>query len=156
MKLIERHQHIFFYIHLLDTDIVINCSATPPDDDVIKWKHFALLPFALRIHRSPVNSAHKGQWCGALVFSLTCAWINGWVNNREAGDLRRHLTHYDVSVMARYQHSKIQGPISILRSHLTSLRIPIIKVMRSHDRFIFIKGNLIPGKTVYILRRSPG
>ena len=30
---------------------------------------------------SPVNSRHKGQWCGALMFSLICAWINGWVNN---------------------------------------------------------------------------
>ena len=40
-------------------------------------------------HRSPVNSPHKGQWRGALMFSLICAWINGWVNNREAGDLRR-------------------------------------------------------------------
>ena len=39
-------------------------------------------------HRSPVNSPHKGQWRGALMFSLICAWINGWVNNREAGDLR--------------------------------------------------------------------
>ena len=25
--------------------------------------------------------------------------INGWVNNREAGDLRRHRAHYDVIVM---------------------------------------------------------
>ena len=24
---------------------------------------------------------------------------NDWVNNREAGDLRRHRAHYDVSVM---------------------------------------------------------
>ena len=36
---------------------------------------------------------------GALVFSLICAWIIGWVNNREAGDLRRHRTDYDVTVM---------------------------------------------------------
>ena len=35
----------------------------------------------------------------ALVFSLICVWINGWVNNREAGDLRRHRAHYDVIVM---------------------------------------------------------
>ena len=41
-------------------------------------------------HRSPVNSPHKGQWTRALMFSLIWAWINGWVNNREAGDLRRH------------------------------------------------------------------
>ena len=34
------------------------------------------------------------------MFSLICAWINGWVNNREAGDLRRHRGHYDVNVMA--------------------------------------------------------
>ena len=27
------------------------------------------------------------------------AWINDWVNNREAGDLRGHRGHYDVSVM---------------------------------------------------------
>ena len=40
-----------------------------------------------------------GQWRGALMFSLICAWINGWVNNREAGDLRRHRAHYDVTVM---------------------------------------------------------
>ena len=47
----------------------------------------------------PVNSPHKGQWRGALMFSLICVWINGWVNNRESGDLRRHLGHYDVIVM---------------------------------------------------------
>ena len=40
---------------------------------------------------SPVNSPHKGQWHRALMFSLICAWLNGWVNNREAGDLRCHL-----------------------------------------------------------------
>ena len=55
--------------------------------------------FVRGIHRSPVNSSHKGQWRGALMFSLVCVWINGWVNNREAGDLRRHRAHYDVIVM---------------------------------------------------------
>ena len=33
------------------------------------------------------------------MFSLICVWINDWVNNREAGDLRRHRGHYDVNVM---------------------------------------------------------
>ena len=69
-------------------------------DDVIKWKHFPRYwPFVRGIHRSPVNSPHKGQWRGALMFSLICARINGWVNNRETGDLRRHRTHHDVIVM---------------------------------------------------------
>ena len=70
-------------------------------DDVIKWKHFPRYwPFVWGIHRSPVNSPHKGQWRGALMFSLICAQINGWVNNREAGDLRRHQAHCDVIIMS--------------------------------------------------------
>ena len=69
-------------------------------DDVIKWKHFpSHWPFGRGIQRSPVNSPHKGQWRGALMLSLICAWINDWVNNREAGDLRRHPAHNDVIVM---------------------------------------------------------
>ena len=36
----------------------------------------------------------------SLRFALfICAWIKGWVNKSEAGDLRRHLPHYDVTVM---------------------------------------------------------
>ena len=69
-------------------------------DDVIKWKHFPRYwPFVRGIHRWPVNSPHKGQWRGALMFSLISAWINGWVNNREAGDLRRHRAHCDFAVI---------------------------------------------------------
>ena len=70
-------------------------------DDVIKWKHFPRnWPFVRGIHRSPVNSPHKGQWRGALMFTLICVWINDWVNNREAGDLRRYRAHCDVIVRA--------------------------------------------------------
>ena len=69
-------------------------------DDVIKWNHFPRYwRFVRGIHRSPVNSPHKGQWRGALMFSLISAWINGWINNRETGDLRRHCAHYDVAVI---------------------------------------------------------
>ena len=69
-------------------------------DDVIKWKHFPRYwPFVRGIHRSPVNSPRKGQWRGALMFNLICTQIKGWVNNREAGDLRRNRAHYDVTVM---------------------------------------------------------
>ena len=61
-------------------------------DDVIKWKHFPRhLPFVRGIHRSTVNAPHKGQWRGALTFSLICVWRNDWVNNHEAGDLRPYL-----------------------------------------------------------------
>ena len=56
-------------------------------------------PLCEEIHRPPVNSSHKGQWRGALMFSLICAWTNGWVNNLDAGNLRRNRANYDVTVM---------------------------------------------------------
>ena len=72
------------------------------------WRHqmetfSALLALYAGNSPVPVNSPHKGQWRGALMFSLICAWIIDWVNNREAGDLRRHRGHYDVSVMSNLQ-----------------------------------------------------
>ena len=74
--------------------------STNVHDDIIKWKHFLhYWPFVRGIHRSPVVSPHKSQWRRALVFSLIWAWTNGWANNRDAGDLRCHCAHYDVTVM---------------------------------------------------------
>ena len=88
-------------------------------DDVIKWKHFPRYwPFVRGIHRSRVNSPHKGQWRGALMFSLIYARMNEWVNNREAGDLRRHRAHYDVTVMITYFIFPQDGSIR----HSTSLK----------------------------------
>ena len=80
-------------------------------------------PFVRRIHWSPVNSPHKGQWRGALMFSLICIRINGWVNNHEAGDLRRYRAHYDVTVMHSDNDTMIPVPgyiymIRITTSHL--------------------------------------
>ena len=44
-------------------------------NDVIKWKYFTRYwPFVRGIHRSPVDSPHKGQLRGAFMFSLICAW----------------------------------------------------------------------------------
>ena len=58
-------------------------------------------PFVKGINRPPTDSPHKGQWRGALVFSLVCAWRNGSENNRDSGDFRRHRAHNDVTVMIR-------------------------------------------------------
>ena len=72
-------------------------------DYVIKWKHFShYLPFERGIRRPSVNSPHKGQWPRALMFALVCAWTNGGVNSRFAGDLRRHRAHYDVTAMTSF------------------------------------------------------
>ena len=64
-------------------------------DYVIEWKH---IPQYWPLARLPVNSPHKGQWRGALMFFI-CAWINTWVNSRKTCDLRRHHAHCDVIVM---------------------------------------------------------
>ena len=72
----------------------------PCHDDVIKWRPFPRYwPFVRGIHRSPVISPYRGHWSGAWLFSLICAWTNDLVNNRDADDLRRHRTNYDVTVM---------------------------------------------------------
>ena len=69
-------------------------------DDVIKWKHFPRYwTFVRGINRWPVNSPHKGQRRGALMFSLICTWVN----NQNAGDLRRQHVHYDVIVLCIFQ-----------------------------------------------------
>ena len=79
------------------------CSMTRPC--IFAWWRHQMETFsawlALCAGKSPVpvNFPHKGQSSGALMFSLICAWINHWVNNRDAGDLRRHRGHYDVNVM---------------------------------------------------------
>ena len=86
------------------------CTSSCLHDDVIKWKHFPRYwPFVRGIHRSPVNSPHKGQWRGALMFTSICFRKNGWVNNCEAGDLRRNRAHYDVIVMGYINSWMING-----------------------------------------------
>ena len=103
-----QNSHVYSFTHWRLGDVavifkvfVLNSILDWIHDDVIKWKYFPRYwPFVREIHRSPVNFPHKGQWRGALMFALICVWINGWVNNREAGDLRRYRPHYDAIVMS--------------------------------------------------------
>ena len=75
------------------------CCTLGAHDDAIKSKRFPrYCPFVRGIHRSPVDSPHKGQWRGALMFSLICTWTNSWANNGDAGDFRRHRVHYNNTV----------------------------------------------------------
>ena len=68
------------------------------------WRHqmkplSTLLALCVGNSPVPVNSLHKGQWCSAVMFSLICTWINDWVNNHKAEDLRCHHGHYDINLM---------------------------------------------------------
>ena len=118
-------------------------------DDVIKWKHFSRYwPVVRGIHWSPVNSPHKGQWCGALMVSLICAWITSWVNNREVDDLRRHRGHYDVTLMdclfENYNElTLIYGCVDILWHLPLELHIYVSDMMTSSNGNIFrVTGHL--------------
>ena len=106
---------------------MINCYIWISNDDVIKWKHFLRYwPFVQGIHRGPVNSPHKGQWRGALMFSSICVWIISWVNNRESGDLRRYRAHYDFIVMQPCrQHLSTFGYHFVLSN---KINMPITKI----------------------------
>ena len=120
------------------------------NDDVIKWKHFPRIwPFVWGIHRSPVNSPHKGQCRRAVMFSLICTWINAWVNNREAGDWRRHRAHYDVIVM-QFVHSGLMNENSVTWN--LKLEKKNIKQNSTHHVQITKKANIT--KFVLILRGS--
>ena len=73
--------------------IVVDYIIVTPSLLESAWRRHQMETFsallALCAGNSPVlmNSPHKGQWRGALMFYLICVWINGWVNNREAGDI---------------------------------------------------------------------
>ena len=107
-------------------------TAFPGHDDIIKWKHFPpYWHFVLWIHRSPGNSPHKGHRRGALMFSSIGAWKSGWINNREASDLRRHRAHYHVTAMNPQPFMKLEFHcrIALIKYHTMT------RHRRSFNRF---------------------
>ena len=83
-----------------ESEQILSHNNQPKLDGIIKWTHFLhYWSFVWGIHRSLVNSLHKGQWCRDLMFSLICPITNGWARNQDASDLRCHHAHYDVTVM---------------------------------------------------------
>ena len=154
------------YVHLLNGPVPVNFIARLQHDDVIKWKHFPRYwPFVLGIHRSPVNSPHTGQWRGALMISLIWACINGWVNHRKAGDLRRHRTHYDVTVMSLNSLPSVHpvahplqtlpsGPYRMLATAIDAL-IPAYNSRLSHSAGYYYRYEQVPhGVYLYVTHNA--
>ena len=122
-KLTPRHLQPWWWRRMIDThpghhdDVIIRMILI--ENGVIwdsKWDQYHALrmfswwrhqmeafprrwPFVRGIHRSPVDSPHKGQWRWALMLPLMYVWTNDWANNRDGGDLRRQRVNYDVTVM---------------------------------------------------------
>ena len=103
------------------------------------WRHqmetFSAL-LAICAGNSRVNSPHKGQWRGALMFSSICAWINGWINNREVGDLRRNRAHYDVTVMLKQTQCS-------QRWWITITKVRLVKLWRPTGFFLYHPPNIL-------------
>ena len=111
------HQHNFVTIHSISLRFTVT-------DEYVGRSQFAAFVVISQYMMTPSNrnifrftgplcgefTGHwwihpqKGQWRRALIFSLACTWINRWVNNREAGCLRRHRAHYDVIIMILSTH----------------------------------------------------
>ena len=124
-----QYMYLYYFIYCLFRYTYISilvykyCVSECFYNDVTKWKHFPRYwPFVRGIHRSPVDSLHKGQRHRVVIFSLLCT--NYWANNRDAGDLRRPHTHHDVTVMCH--------TFSIFRS------IPTQRVYASNSAFCWV------------------
>ena len=104
------------------------------------WRHqmetpSALLAICAGIHRSPVNSSYKGQWCGAVMFPLICVWIDGWVwinGNVSTAVLEEQLTN------TKSQRGSI--------SHYNYWFVTTAKTMASSNRNIFRVTGLLCGE----------
>ena len=72
-------------------------------DDIIRWKHFPR-------YRSLCGEITGHRWISRTTASnaelFICAWTNGCANNRDAGDLRHHCAHYDVTVRCFATHMR--------------------------------------------------
>ena len=64
----------------------------------------------------PVNSPHKGQWCRTLMFSLIWASTNDRINNRDAGDMKRHHAHYDINEMCLHHNTLFRADSRLVPS----------------------------------------
>ena len=100
-------------------------------DDIIKWKHFPCYwPFVQGIHRSTVNSPHKGQWRRALIFSLICT-----LNKQSWGWWFETLSHphYDIIVMTQASliYTAMLSNMLAWNVHLQSIELCFL-IVESH------------------------
>ena len=97
---------------------------------------------------SPVTGKFLAQRPVTRSFDVffECARINGWVNNREVGDLRRHCAHYDVIVISHLnriitKHYEAYSVCIILRLYHMFLK----SMMTSSNGSIFCVTGLYEG-----------
>ena len=107
-------------------------------DDVIKWKHFPRYwPFVRGIHRSPVNSPHKGQWRDIRCFffhlrlnkRLSKLWWDWWFETPS----RSLWRHYNALAISR--HSNLLWPNDTIWRHIYGTK-PLLEPMLTYHQGI--------------------
>ena len=99
---------------------------------VIAWKYFPRYrPFVRGMHRSPVNSLHHASDVELWYFLWSVPSINSWVNNREAGDVRRHRAHYNIIVM-----DCLRCSIHLMHYHALSVVAMALGLLFATDSFL--------------------
>ena len=86
------------------------------------------------------KASDVGHWC----FLSFCAWTNGSVNNRDAGDLIRHRAHYDVTVI-KVRLTKPQ----VKKYHLCT----ILRAYTCHPELLFSSTLLLMVKSKRVTTR---
>ena len=124
-----RRKCLVHALHVFKTMSTTICNTTVDTVDQMEICSTLLALCVRGTHRSPANSAHKGQWRGALI----CAWTNVWANNWDASDLRRHLAHYDVTVMF-CQHFLAFTQQNSLNLWLTLLVLPSYTATKNNHK----------------------
>ena len=110
---------------------VIAWRLTIVHDEVIKWKHFSRYwPFVRWIPHTKASDAEF--WC----FLWSTSWINGWVNNHDAGDLRCNRAHYDVIVMKYYIPWNIHTAMLCLFCYDHIIRLFLWRIQPYNVRYV--------------------
>ena len=86
------------------------------------------------------------------MFSLSCVWINGWVNNREAGDLRRCHAHYDVIVLFFPVPQPLEAAVSVVSTRKANGEAAHLAARCIDGRVLICAGS----KNVHMLFRNRG
>ena len=116
------------------------------------WRHqMETFPRYWPFVRESVDFPHRGQWRRALMYSLICARANGWVNNRDAVDKRRHHAHYDVTVMDQNLVIILCVAILIAMIQWDHLSLDQIIIFKQQELCVFHKICIMGSKTFYFI-----
>ena len=151
--------HLWITVYVLpDANIITTVSN---HDDDIKWKHFPRYwPFVRRIHRSPVNSPHKGQWRGDLMFfymhqnnRLSTQSRHRWLET-PSRSLWRHCNEWRIYVSVDWVACGLGNDMVIVSRHnvtWTSYKLLPIGPSGSDFKEIRIKTNTMSLRNTHLL-----